>query len=200
MNVPGRVVIIGAGPGDPGLLTARGARLLAQADVVVYDRAAEQVLRWASPDAERIDAGGPAERDVAQDAISMLLAEKARDGHQVARLKWGDPFVFDSGAKEAMFLHEQGIGFEVVPGVPAALGASAYAGIPLTHPSAGDALVFIRGSEGTGADDDVPSVNWRSSVSNGSSHWKGPFRARRSKPPACRRKHCPSASAVSARA
>jgi uroporphyrinogen III methyltransferase/synthase len=161
VNVPGRVVIIGAGPGDPGLLTARGARLLAQADVVVYDRAAESVLRWASPDAERIDAGGPAERDVAQDAISMLLAEKARDGHQVARLKWGDPFVFDSGAKEAMFLHEQGIAFEVVPGVPAVLGASAYAGIPLTHPSAGDALVFIRGSEGADSGDDVPSVDWR---------------------------------------
>ena len=79
MNAPGRVVIIGAGPGDPGLLTARGARLLAQADVVVYDRAAEPMLRWASPNAEMIDAGGPAERDVAQDAISMLLAEKARD-------------------------------------------------------------------------------------------------------------------------
>ena len=161
MTAAGRVVIIGAGPGDPGLLTARGARLLAQADVIVYDRAAEPMLRWASPNAEMIDAGGPAERDVAQDAISMLLAEKARDGHQVARLKWGDPFVFDSGAKEALFLHEQGIGFEVVPGVPAALGASAYAGIPLTHPSAGDALVFIRGSEGVDLGDEVPSVDWR---------------------------------------
>lgn len=159
MSDTGRVVIIGAGPGDPGLLTARGARLLAQADVVVYDRAAEPVLRWAAPDAERIDAGGPAERDVAQDAISMLLAEKARDGHRVARLKWGDPFVFDSGAKEAMFLHEQGIPFEVVPGVPASIGASAYAGIPLTHPSGGDSLVLIRGDEGSG--DEAPSVDWR---------------------------------------
>ncbi|HXT69741.1 MAG TPA: uroporphyrinogen-III C-methyltransferase [Vicinamibacterales bacterium] len=159
MSTAGRVVIIGAGPGDPGLVTARGARLLSQADVVVYDRAAEPVLRWASPDAERIDAGGPAERDVAQDAISMLLAEKARDGHTVARLKWGDPFVFDSGAKEAMFLHEQGIPFEVVPGVPAVLGAAAYAGIPLTHPSAGDSLLLIRGSEGTG-DEEGPGVEW----------------------------------------
>ncbi len=159
MSAAGRVVIIGAGPGDPGLVTARGARLLALADVVVYDRAAEPVLRWAAPEAERIDAGGPAERDVAQDAISMLLAEKARDGHTVARLKWGDPFVFDSGAKEAMFLHEQGIAFEVVPGVPALLGASAYAGIPLTHPSAGDSLLLIRGSEGT-AEDDGPGVEW----------------------------------------
>ena len=77
----------------------------------------------------------------------MLLAEKARDGHTVARLKWGDPFVFDSGAKEALFLHEQGIPFEVVPGVPAAIGAPAYAGVPLTYPGAGDALVLLRGHE-----------------------------------------------------
>ena len=159
MSSAGRVFIIGAGPGDPGLLTAKGARLLAQADVVVYDRAAEPILRWAPADAERIDAGAPAERDVAQDAISMLLAEKARDGHRVARLKWGDPFVFDSGAKEAMFLHEQGVPFEVVPGVPAAIGASAYAGVPLTHPRGGDSLVLVRGDEGTG--DHAPSVDWR---------------------------------------
>jgi uroporphyrinogen III methyltransferase/synthase len=159
VTLAGRVFIIGAGPGDPGLLTVRGVNLLSKADVVVYDRAAEPLLRWASSDAERIEAGGPAERDVAQDAISMLLAEKARDGLVVARLKWGDPFVFDSGAKEAMFLHEQGIPFEVVPGVPAAIGASAYAGVPLTHPRAGDSLVFIRGSEG--ADDESPTVDWR---------------------------------------
>src|SRR6185295_8472048 len=131
-----------AGPGDPGLLTVRGVNLLSKADVVVYDRAAEPLLRWATSDAERIEAGGPAERDVAQDAISMLLAEKARDGLVVARLKWGDPFVFDSGAKEAMFLHEQGIAFEVVPGVPAAIGGTAYAGVPVTYPGAGDALVL----------------------------------------------------------
>ena len=97
---PGKVYIIGAGPGDPGLLTARGVRLLADADVVVYDNATDAVLRWARPDAERIAAGAPAERETAQDAISMLLAEKARDGHTVARLKWGDAFVFDSGAKK----------------------------------------------------------------------------------------------------
>ena len=105
-------------------------RLLAEADVVVYDRAVEAALRWARPDAERIAAGAPAERETAQDAISMLVAEKARDGHVVARLKWGDPFVFDSGAKEALFLHEQGVPFEIVPGIPAAIGATAYAGVP----------------------------------------------------------------------
>jgi len=154
----GRVFIIGAGPGDPGLITARGARLLAQADVVVYDRAAEPLLRWAAFDAERIEAGAPAERSVAQDAISMLLAEKVRDGHTVARLKWGDPFVFDSGAKEAMFLHEQGIPFEVVPGVAMAIGATAYAGIPLTHPESGDAIVFVRGHEAEV--DATPGLDW----------------------------------------
>jgi uroporphyrinogen III methyltransferase/synthase len=154
----GRVFIIGAGPGDPGLITARGIRLLAEADVVVYDRGVEPVLRWARPTAERIAAGAPAERDMAQDAISMLLAEKARDGHTVARLKWGDPFVFDSGAKEALFLHEQGIPFEVVPGVPVAIGASAYAGIPVTYPGAGDALVLVRGQEDAAGD--IPALDW----------------------------------------
>jgi uroporphyrinogen III methyltransferase / synthase len=160
MRTPvGRVFIIGAGPGDPGLITARGVRVLADADVVVYDRAVEAVLRWARPEAERIAAGAPAERETAQDAISMLLAEKARDGHLVARLKWGDPFVFDSGAKEALFLHEQGIPFEVVPGVPAAIGAPAYAGVPVTYPGASDALVLLRGHED--GVDSTPEVNWR---------------------------------------
>jgi uroporphyrinogen III methyltransferase/synthase len=152
------VVIIGAGPGDPGLVTARGVRLLAGADVVVYDRATEAALRWARPDAERIAAGAPAESGTAQDALSMLLAEKARDGLVVARLKWGDPFLFDSGAKEALFLHEQGVPFEIVPGVPAAVGASAYAGVPLTHPDAGDALVLLRGAEDL--TDELPDVDW----------------------------------------
>jgi len=156
--VIGRVFIIGAGPGDPGLMTARGVRLLADADVVVYDRGVEAVLRWARPEAERIAAGAPAERETAQDAISMLLAEKARDGHVVARLKWGDPFVFDSGAKEALFLHEQGVPFEVVPGVPAAVGGLAYAGVPITYPGAGDVIVLLRGHEGE--IDSTPDVDW----------------------------------------
>ena len=106
MTPPGHVFIIGAGPGDPGLISARGIRLLSQADVVVYDRAVSAVLRWARPDAERIEAGAPAESERSQDAISMLVAEKAREGLTVAHLKWGDAFVFDSGAKEALFLHE----------------------------------------------------------------------------------------------
>jgi uroporphyrinogen III methyltransferase/synthase len=158
MSTQGQVYIIGAGPGDPGLISARGARLLALADVVIYDQAVEGVLRWARNDSERIAAGAPAERETAQDAISMLLAEKARDGFVVARLKWGDAFVFDSGGKEAMFLHEQGIPFEVVPGIPLAIGASAYAGVPLTYPGSGDVVVLLRGYEGEV--DKTPDVDW----------------------------------------
>jgi len=153
------VFIIGAGPGDPGLITTRGLRLLSQADVVVYDTIVEPVLRWARVDAERIAVGASTEDDTAQTAISMLLAEKAREGLLVARLKWGDPFVFDSGGKEAMFLHEQRIPFDIVPGVPAALGSSAYAGIPVTYPGAGDTLVLLRGQENASVK--VPDVDWK---------------------------------------
>ena len=158
----GRVSLIGAGPGDPSLITSRGLRLLQTADVVVYDRQAEALLRWARPDAERLEMGAPAERDTAQDAISMLVAEKAREGLHVARLKWGDPFVFDSGAKEALFLHEQGIPFEVVPGVPSAVGATAYAGIPLTYPGGSDAVVLLRGHEAE--TETLPEVDWQAVV------------------------------------
>src|SRR6185436_1024631 len=153
----GHVSVIGAGPGNPGLISVRGLQLLSRADVVIYDRAAEGLLRWARPDAETIEAGEPAEGSVAQDALSMLIADKAREGRKVARLKWGDPFVFDSGGKEALFVHEQRIPFEVVPGIPAAIGASAYAGIPLSYPGSGDAIVLLRGSEH--AADGLPDVD-----------------------------------------
>jgi uroporphyrinogen III methyltransferase/synthase len=129
---------------------------------VVYDRAVETALRWARPDAERIAAGAPAERDTAQDALSMLVADKAREGHIVARLKWGDPFVFDSGAKEAMFLHEQGVPFEIVPGIPVAIGATAYAGVPVTYPGAGDALVLLRGHEDEAGE--LPDIDWEAAA------------------------------------
>ena len=141
-------------------MTVRGVRLLAEADVVVYDHAAEPALRWARPDAERIAAGAPAERDVAQDAISMLIAEKARDGHTVARLKWGDPFVFDSGAKEAMFLHEQGIGFEVVPGVPAAIGGVGVCRHP-AHPSRRRRCARAHSRARRRVRTRLPNVDWR---------------------------------------
>ena len=93
-----------------------------------------------------------------QEAICYLIAEKAREGKLVARLKWGDPFVFDQGGVEALFLHEQNIPFEVVPGVPSAIGAAAYAGIPVTYPGAGDTLTFVRGYEDEGRG--TPSADW----------------------------------------
>ncbi len=153
------VCIVGAGPGDPGLITWRGVRRLAAADVVLYDhRVHERLLRLARADAERIDVGPAAPRAMQQDAISMLIAEKSREGKMVVHLKWGDPYFFDSGGKEALFLHEQGIPFEVIPGVPAGIGATSYAGIPVTYPGGGDTLVFVRGGEGES--DDLPQVDW----------------------------------------
>ncbi|MGC4083544.1 MAG: SAM-dependent methyltransferase [Vicinamibacterales bacterium] len=90
--------------------------------------------------------------------MCYLLAEKAVEGKVVARLKWGDPFIFDSGGSEALFLHERQIRFEVVPGIPAAMGVAAYAGVPLTYPGGGDSLTFIRGNEG--AANTLPDVDW----------------------------------------
>jgi uroporphyrinogen III methyltransferase/synthase len=148
MHEPPFVYIIGAGPGDPALLTVRGRDCLARADVIVFDhRVSGRLLQEAPPFAERIDVGAPAPKALDQDAISYLLAEKAREGKVVVRLKWGDPFVFDSGGKEALFLHENRIPFEVVPGVPIAVAGSAYAGVPLTYPDAGDTVILMRGHE-----------------------------------------------------
>ncbi|HSL24231.1 MAG TPA: uroporphyrinogen-III C-methyltransferase [Vicinamibacterales bacterium] len=154
------VYIVGAGPGDPGLISVRGMRRLAIADVVLYDhRVQERLLRLAAPDAERIDVGPAAPRAMEQDAISMLIAEKAREGKAIVHLKWGDPYFFDSGGKEALFLHEQGIPFEVIPGVPAGIGSLSYAGIPVTYPGGGDVLTFIRGHESE--TNDLPHVDWK---------------------------------------
>ncbi len=159
MPRPPCVFIIGAGPGDPGLITVRGLRHLEAADVVVYDHQVHpRLLRSARADAEKIDVGSAAPRPLDQDAISLLLVEKAREGKRVVRLKWGDPFVFDSGGKEALFLHEQQVPFEVVPGVPATIAALAYAGIPVTYPGAGDVVALVRGYEGGG--DDTPKADW----------------------------------------
>jgi len=153
------VYLIGAGPGDPGLITVRGLKCLEAADVVLYDHLVHpRLLRNARPDAEKIDVGGAAPQPLEQEAICYLLAEKAREGKTVARLKWGDPFVFDRGGAEALFLHEQGVRFEVVPGIPAGLGAPSYAGIPVTYPGGGDTLTFVRGHEDEGKA--RPSVDW----------------------------------------
>jgi uroporphyrinogen III methyltransferase/synthase len=153
------VFIVGAGPGDPGLISVRGRRHLEAADVVVYDHQVHaRLLRAARPGAEKIDVGPAAPRALDQDAISLLLVEKAREGKTVVRLKWGDPFVFDSGGKEALFLHEQRIPFEVVPGIPATIAAPAYAGIPITYPGSGDVVTLVRGNEAE--TDAPPKVDW----------------------------------------
>jgi uroporphyrinogen III methyltransferase/synthase len=155
------VYLIGAGPGDPGLITVRGLRYLAAADVVLYDHLVPpRLLRSARPDAEQIDVGTAAPQPLEQEAICYLLAEKAREGKIVARLKWGDPFVFDSGGAEALFLHEQGVRFEVVPGIPAGIAVPGYAGIPITYPGGGDTVTFIRGHENEGKAE--TSIDWAS--------------------------------------
>jgi len=154
------VYLVGAGPGDPGLISVRGQRHLESADVVVYDHQVHaRLLRCARAEAEKIDVGAAAPRAMDQDAISLLLVEKAREGKTVVRLKWGDAFVFDSGGKEALFLHEQQIPFEVVPGIPATIGVPAYAGIPITYPGGGDTVTLVRGNEAE--TDEPPRVDWQ---------------------------------------
>jgi uroporphyrinogen III methyltransferase / synthase len=155
----GAVFLIGAGPGDPELMTTRGMTLLRKADVVVYDHDVDpRIVRLARSDAELIDVGSGAAKALAQEAISYLVAEKAREGRSVARLKVGDPFIFDRGGEEALFLHQNGIPLEVVPGVPLTVGVPAYAGIPITYPGGGDALVIVRGYDETGKA--MPDVDW----------------------------------------
>ena len=155
------VYIIGTGPGDPGLISARGARYLAAADVVLYDRLVHpRLLRYPRQDAEKIDVGMAAPQPLEQEAINYLLVEKAREGKIVARLKWGDPFLFDRGGQEALFLHEHGVPFEVVPGIPASIGTTSYAGVPLTYPGGGDSVTFVRGYEDQSST--APNVDWAS--------------------------------------
>jgi uroporphyrin-III C-methyltransferase len=133
--VTGIVHLVGAGPGDPRLLTLRGAEVLQQAQVVVHDRLAPAALLELAPAAaERVDAGkAPGRARLDQEGINRLLVARARQGLRVVRLKGGDPFVFGRGGEEALALAAAGIPFEVVPGVSAAVAAPAYAGIPLTH-------------------------------------------------------------------
>ena len=146
---PGTVYLVGAGPGDPGLLTVRAAELLRSCNCLVYDAlVAPQILALASPDAERIYVGKRGNKHaLEQPAINRLLAGKAKAGKAVLRLKGGDPYLFGRGAEEALYLVEHGVNVVVVPGVTAGIAAPAYAGIPVTHREHASAVAFVTGHE-----------------------------------------------------
>ncbi len=145
----GKVILVGAGPGDPGLITVRGLEAIKAAEVLVYDYLANpELLGEARKDAEKIYVGKKgADHVLEQDGINELLYSKAAEGRLVARLKGGDPYIFGRGSEEMSYLTERGIEVEVVPGIPAAIGASAYAGIPLTDRRFTSTLAFVTGHE-----------------------------------------------------
>lgn len=156
--MPGRVYLVGAGPGDPELLTLRGARILGRADVVLYDRlVARELLELAPPGAERIFVGKRrSHHSLRQEEICRLMIEHARAGRTVVRLKGGDPLVFGRGGEEIEALRVAGVPFEVVPGVTAATGCAAAAAIPLTHRDLSRTLVLVTGHSRDGE----PDLDW----------------------------------------
>ena len=156
---PGKVYLIGAGPGDPELITVKGLRCLGMADVVLYDRlVSEELLAEAPARAELVFVGkGPRQHTMAQAEINALMVSYARSGRTVARLKGGDPFVFGRGGEEALALALAGIPFEVVPGISAAIAVPAAAGIPVTHRDYASSVTIVTGHE---AQKDR-AVNWK---------------------------------------
>jgi uroporphyrinogen III methyltransferase/synthase len=156
----GKVALVGAGPGDEGLLTLRGKEWLERADVVIYDHLAnERLLRFTRPETEFIYAGKKEGRaTLTQDKINSVLIEKAKLGKTVVRLKGGDPFIFGRGGEETQALTEAGIPFIVVPGVTSPIGVAAYAGIPLTHRDYSSTLSIITGSNEQGREDE--HIDW----------------------------------------
>ena len=167
MTETGIVYLVGAGPGDPELLTVKGRELLTLADVVVYDSLANPVLLdHAQPKAEQIYVGKQASRHaMKQDDINQLLVDKARAGNVVVRLKGGDPFVFGRGGEEALILLDAHVPFEIVPGVTAGVAAPAYAGIPVTYRELNSTLTFVTGHERPGKT--ASAINWDALAAGG---------------------------------
>jgi uroporphyrin-III C-methyltransferase len=157
----GHVALVGAGPGDPGLITVRGLALLRRADVVVHDRLVDpRLLDEARPDAVRVFAGKASGAHVLSQArLNALLVAHARRGRRVVRLKGGDPFVFGRGGEEAEALAAAGVAYEVVPGVSAATAVPAYAGIPVTHRHAASSFAVVTGHED--GDKARTTVDWK---------------------------------------
>ncbi|MHB1518286.1 MAG: uroporphyrinogen-III C-methyltransferase [Acidimicrobiales bacterium] len=159
------VALVGAGPGDPGLLTRRGAELLALAEVVVYDRlVASQLLQLAPDGAELIDVGKAAGAAATQQSITERLVDLGRAGRRVVRLKGGDPYVFGRGGEEAEALVAAGIEFEVVPGVSSAFAVPAAAGIPVTHRGMAGSVTVVTGTVGSAGSE----VDWEALGRSGS--------------------------------
>jgi len=156
----GKIYLVGAGPGDPTLITQKGLECLARADVVIYDHLLdERLLDAARPDAEKIYVGkSGAEHAKEQSDINQLLVAKAKEGKVVVRLKGGDPFVFGRGGEESETLVENHIPFEIVPGVTSAVAVPAYAGIPVTHRGLASSFAVVTGHEG--AHKEISSINW----------------------------------------
>jgi uroporphyrinogen III methyltransferase/synthase len=152
----GKVYIVGAGPGDPGLLTLRAVELLRRADVILYDYlCGEAFLAYKKEGAECLYIGKRGHQHYTpQDKINLLLLEKARQHRAVVRLKGGDPFVFGRGGEEAEFLQEHGVSFEVVPGVTSSIAAPAYAGIPVTHRDFSSSVAIVTGHRQSGKEEE----------------------------------------------